>query len=1351
MFSRKAKANLAFVLSLALTLTPISTFAEGRGNDNSEKGTIKGTVLRKGLDSEESQIVHNPYKFLYSGMDVNVRASIKDNISVMKAEIWAKNEESSEWTVIPMNRESGDFKDGTYLGVLPWMVLNGSKVQYQIKSQDFGGNVTSTPLYDVELKFGVKPDEYETDFTNPPEGWRIEGDWQWGVPEGWPTPVSGDKLIGTNLKGAYADNSESVMVLPPLDLRDSQEASVRLKHCSDMDKRDELTAAVSNDFGKTWTNVYEYTGKFGEKPEYKHWEDMIIQLDEYCGSDNPVLISFKLKNEYSSYNHLGWYLDTIKYIGEDNEAPSAPSELKVEAGAKSINLSWTGVDEVDLKGYSVYRALEGEELQRIAQTEETTFVDTNYVPGSKYKYIVKAYDLSDNESESSKVVSVKASVMEVIHTNDFEENIVGWLTGGTHNSWEWGKPTQWKGPSEVPSGEKVWGTDLIREYAPDSNCGIVSPEIDLTEFTEAELEYKQWLWTETNSDFAHVEISKDHGQTWEEIAKYDGEHKEWKEQHLSLKSYVGNKIKIRFLLTSDYMSNRPGWFIDDFTILAGKDSEESSTATKAAKINESKVIKSEKVKDNDKVIIEEHVFVDGDEVIKLQNEPSSYDFTIADENEEDSMEGVPVEAVISIVETGESVNADLSDGNFELKHSPSTEGKPWTLKVEAYGFYDIEEKIELAKGQEIIKNYLLEDFPKGIITGKLVDERTKEPIKGVKIKVVEDEMIPTAVTDTEGNFTINDVLEGQYTLRISDEKYHMKEMDIDIVGGEEKNMSINMKPFIGFKSEIAYDDGTYDEARVVDGSGAAWAVKMTPENLSVLNGVEFYVDGEDWPNPGNNQVQVIVLNATKDEKGRDSGEEVFKTDILEIKRGDWNYVDLSGYKFSTDKDFYLGIVQIGSYPNCIGMGMDETGSFANRSYQYFPEEEEVQFRKLGYEFGNIMIHADVSYLLETPTLEYVEKEDYTNKDSITLSGTTTMDSTVKVFVNDKEVKTVKTDKKTYKVEVPLIEGENNITVSGLIEEGETDRSEAIKVIKDTIKPEIKILSPTNGGITGKEVVTVSGKVTDINLKTVKVNNKEVDFKEDGSFSKRVIVEEGDNTISLTAVDQAGNTTQEIIKVNVNLSVPTITDMKPTSDTAVKAGEEVKLSFKSNAQGGKAYFRVIASNAVTADNENNGRVKMEEVEPGLYEGIWQAPQNFVVQDGLVEFEITDDLGNKNSSYVEGRIYTVSDEIDIDSKYTINITSLNVKRNEGRVEVEAVMKNVKLELQNPILVIKVTDENNKNINISTVKTPNLIGGKSVKLISGFNTPEKGKYTIEAFVVNSLEENTPISNVEKATLDI
>lgn len=94
---------------------------------------------------------------------------------------------------------------------------------------------------------------------------------------------------------------------------------------------------------------------------------------------------------------------------------------------------------------------------------------------------------------------------------------------------------------------------------------------------------------------------------------------------------------------------------------------------------------------------------------------------------------------------------------------------------------------------------------------------------------------------------------------------------------------------------------------------------------------------------------------------------------------------------------------------------------------------------------------------------------------------------------------------------------------------------------DTVPPTLQIMAPSNGLITNKKTVTVSGKTDDVSSKpvTVTVNGATVTVGTDGTFTKDVTLAEGANTITIVAKDKAGKTTTVTRKVTVDTSAPVI--------------------------------------------------------------------------------------------------------------------------------------------------------------------------------------------------------------------
>lgn len=92
----------------------------------------------------------------------------------------------------------------------------------------------------------------------------------------------------------------------------------------------------------------------------------------------------------------------------DTTPPAAPSGLAATGGNEQVSLDWADNTEPDLAGYNVYRRTAGSGAYGKVNTSLVTtsaYTDTGLVNGSAYDYVVRAVDLSTNESINSNVAT----------------------------------------------------------------------------------------------------------------------------------------------------------------------------------------------------------------------------------------------------------------------------------------------------------------------------------------------------------------------------------------------------------------------------------------------------------------------------------------------------------------------------------------------------------------------------------------------------------------------------------------------------------------------------------------------------------------------------------------------------------------------------------------------------------------------------------------------------------------------------------------------------------------------------------------------------------------------------------
>ena len=123
----------------------------------------------------------------------------------------------------------------------------------------------------------------------------------------------------------------------------------------------------------------------------------------------------------------------------------------------------------------------------------------------------------------------------------------------------------------------------------------------------------------------------------------------------------------------------------------------------------------------------------------------------------------------------------------------------------------------------------------------------------------------------------------------------------------------------------------------------------------------------------------------------------------------------------------------------------------------------------------------------------------------------------------------------------LKDGSHTISVKASDNDGNAAAAKTATFTVDTVPPTLQITAPSNGLITNKKTVTVSGKTDDVSSKpvTVTVSGVTVTVGTDGTFTKDVTLVEGANTITIVAKDKAGKTTTVTRKVTVDTSAPVI--------------------------------------------------------------------------------------------------------------------------------------------------------------------------------------------------------------------
>lgn len=889
--------------------------------------------------------------------------------------------------------------------------------------------------------------------------------------------------------------------------------------------------------------------------------------------------------------------------GTDDEAPSINHDavtfayqnldLTLQAQVKD-NVSVVQVEllikNADMTDWDVYQfeRISGNYLNGYYEIQ----VPEQYVKLPGFEYKIKVQDFSGNitETELYEVeVSFGIDPREPFNY-DFEENLTGMLLFG---DWELGIPEV--GPAPL-TGERLAATNLTGNYSNVSNSFLQLPPLDLRNVTEASITLKHWFDIEYLYDSGKILITNNIASgEWDVVETFTGRERTWQETTIDLTPYTQGEeqVYVGLLLESDNQVNHLGWYVDSFSLTNVSETSNKSNL----------------------------------ETIKLENQLFSKEEKNDRYEKNELQNGLPVEAYVAVVETGRRAKTSLEDGTYTILHGPTSEGETYTLRVESYGYYPQEVSIEFGEEKTVEQNFLLIEIPRGSLE-LFVLHPDGIPVEEAEVNIVEDQRIEPLQTDSQGKVMFTNVLEGTYTVQIQKDNYFTKTISVDIEGGEVTETVIEFDKFPG--EVIRYDDGTVENARAFNVSGLGFVTRMTPpENEEVhVIGTSVYIWGEDWPYPGGNELAITIYESNDN---GDPGKRVFEPKIVEAVRGEWNYFDLRELNFKTDKDYYVVIIQPNEFEASPGIGIDEDGDFANRSYIF----DNGTFDQLSSYYGNFMIRSHISFEIvpEAPVLTVPMEDIYTNDESYEVTGTVQSDGIVTIYNNEIEVASISSEGNTFSVEVPLNEGENLITATLTIGDAESERSEQFVIIQDVTAPDITV---DNVPSRTKEIEQIiSGTVTDDHFDKLLLNGEEV-LVSNNSFSHKVSLIEGSNSFTLAAYDLAGNVTEINVEIELDLSVPEIYSVTPEEDIYLPVGEQIELLLTSDQSG------LLVT--VTVKNETDevlDILTLEEKETAIYSTHWTLPEN--VKEAKFYYEIVDDLLNEIQVEANGKVIA-SEKID-----------------------------------------------------------------------------------------------------------
>ena len=154
----------------------------------------------------------------------------------------------------------------------------------------------------------------------------------------------------------------------------------------------------------------------------------------------------------------------------------------------------------------------------------------------------------------------------------------------------------------------------------------------------------------------------------------------------------------------------------------------------------------------------------------------------------------------------------------------------------------------------------------------------------------------------------------------------------------------------------------------------------------------------------------------------------------------------------------------------------------------------------------------------------------TSSADITISGISSKDQAIKLYINDNLVDETKTKEDgTFSFKKELAVGENTIKAKTMVKDKESEFSKPIIIVFKSAPPSLSLNSPTDAQSFSKDQNLVEVKGTTDSDVRVTVNGFWAITDDSGEFSYRLLLQNGENKVKIIATDMAGNKTEKEIK------------------------------------------------------------------------------------------------------------------------------------------------------------------------------------------------------------------------------
>ena len=831
------------------------------GKDVDKFATFTGQTLIPGTDNVLPAIEATTPKKLYNAYDFEFEAKVSDNVGVKSVTLYYKTGSANTFAAKNFELYSGNKKSGTYTVTIHPSDLPVGNASYYIEAVDYSGNKYKTDTIQATVETGIKPG-YFNDFENGADGFVFGGKtpmWEVGVPTYGPTSApSGSNVVGTRLKGKYDGLINSLLISPPIDLSDvTDDVELSFKDWSELDNY----MGGFEDTAEVWIGEINENDSSVDKISYpkepalinryskRSWEERHIDLSPYKGKK--IIVMFALRwSGYSKRDAAGYYIDDFKLEALSGKAPLPPSKgLSAEnfVGSGKVRVNFEKINDPAITKYALYRSKtkdgKYEKVKEQKLSAYASHIEDIPLPQEGSYYYKVASIKGSVESALSEAVSVTFTKGDKFKFYDFESGEQGW-TSPSEAKWERGEtsddysdgPTTYSSKTKNPNSPNVFMTGLNKNALGGKTYELVSPVIDLSGLTKANLYYQNWYnFSSDTSDTYEIWFKNAEG-TWDKVFSLNENmdnlningHKRsrysWVIDGIAIDSkYLTKNFQMKFKLTTAKYSSDPGWYIDDVAIFNTANVAETSTANELQAINE----KASTTTNTANAINEEAAYnADGeyasDETIKNPETITPIDisgerFTLLGtkfyEVGEDAptTSTIPSAAIVKILETNTYVRSEAGSGRFLIKHPAGT----YTVVAYNDNYKSKPVKITLKEGEVLEQDILMASLETYGLSFDIKDNEGNSVKSDVKI-YEKGSNIPKYISSSKSTVILTNIPEGEYKVIVLVSGYRTYEKMVTIKDNTSLSTIVLTKlTTSGEKKEIANDGGDFANAKIL--------------------------------------------------------------------------------------------------------------------------------------------------------------------------------------------------------------------------------------------------------------------------------------------------------------------------------------------------------------------------------------------------------------------------------------------------------------------------------------------------------------------------------------------------------